>query len=90
MSVQTTYTCDRCGAKQDTYNQFWVVSVRVTSFDALPSNYDRGKSAHWCRACCEMYGILPHTKECTVITPEPTLEDLIREIVREEVQGSKP
>lgn len=85
MSVQTTYTCDRCGAKQDTHQQFWNVAVRVWSFDSLPTSYDMGPKNQWCRSCCEMFGILPHTKERTVITPEPTIEDLIREIVRQEV-----
>lgn len=86
MSVQTTYTCDRCGAKQETHSQFWIVSVRVTPFNRDPSQFDTGPSAHWCRSCCEVFGILPHTKERMVITPAPTLEDMVREIVREEIK----
>jgi len=86
MSIQTTYTCDCCGAKQETSDQFWVVQVMVRAYDTMPGySSDGGKLKHWCRECCEKQDILPSLRTVGVQFTPPTFEDLIREIVREEV-----
>jgi hypothetical protein len=66
----------------------WQVQVSL-SYYGPPAKYDTTKeSALWCRACVEKVGLLsiPEKVESTVITPKLTVEDLIREIVREEIE----
>ena len=82
--IETKYICDRCKAEQPTAEQFWKVGIQVHTINSQPRPYDTGPTAQWCRECVEDMGILPTFKEGKVVDPKPTLEDMIREIVREE------
>jgi len=89
MSKKTIYTCDRCGADQETRNQFWALRVQVKHFDN-PLDWDPAYSEmEVCRSCLEHLGI--HPSPATKASPDynpPSTEELIREILsRVGVQG---
>ena len=89
MSTSVTYKCDRC-SKQQTNTpslpykeqlQMWAVAVSL--------NGSSRRTADWCRECVILMGILDVQKEGDVAvtpTPPPTIEDIIREIVNEEIR----
>ena len=84
MATKTIYTCDKCGAEQNTRTQFWTLQVTArTSCDALASSIS-GLSIEVCRSCLEKYGI--YAKEKPKPTPEEnriTLESLIIDIIKQ-------
>ena len=82
--IETKYICDRCGAVQDTVEQFWNVRVQVNIVNSSFSDYDTGPKKQWCRKCVEEIGILPRPSNRPVSFPVMTIEDMIREIVHEE------
>lgn len=91
MSVTTTYTCDRCGAQQSTPEQFWTIGVVAkhdlhTAFPKWELPLERNRM-QVCRACCEAMGMVPRMVPVENPPPPPTLEDLIRELIREEMQN---
>ncbi len=92
MAQTTTYTCDRCGKWEVDKSDFLVpVAVRVGSSWAkdgwtnaiIPTQM-------WCKECIAAMGILhPGTMgmNAPLLSVAPTLEEVIREIVRDEVEG---
>jgi hypothetical protein len=82
MSVKTTYKCDKCGAEQDTDDQFWTVGI-YANCQCLSDNKVTGKSLQVCRLCLEELGIYAETKinKDLMPVPIPTVEDLIRTIM---------
>ena len=77
-------TCDCC--KQtlgEADSQHFPLTL---TFNGLSRFCDRD----WCRDCCVKYGLLePYTtkdKQIEKIEPPPTIEDIIREIIREELE----
>ena len=96
MSIVVTYTCDRCGHSQPNDTQMWHVGVKVEHCPK-PAKFEywelNGKSL-WCRECIDslqLFGFDPKpTKEMPVSTvAEITLEEKIREIMREEIEASR-
>jgi hypothetical protein len=83
MSIQTIYKCDKCGAEQDTYEQFWAVGIAALHF---PLNTERSfladKSIQVCRPCLESFGIHVTKKPSAPVPKPPTVEELIREILQ--------
>lgn len=88
MSITTTYTCDKCGASQGTYTQMWEIKVAFYHYGNRPEYSDGLQpKALWCRKCVEPYPFLlgrPRLEGDTS-PPPPTLEDFLRDIIREEV-----
>lgn len=86
MAVKTTYTCDLCGHTQDDSNQMWWVGVSIDQNRHTSQRYAKMDQL-WCRACALKRHLLPFSdeKQKAKAPPPPTLEDLVREIVREEV-----
>lgn len=82
----TTYKCDKCG-KEDTTNNLGLADVGV--FVGTFQHY--GGSARkyikeWCLECRREAGLAPSKEQpCVQAEPVLTLEDMVREIVREEV-----
>lgn len=96
MAQTTTYTCDRCKAQQIDDSQF-LTSVMVR----VGANWSRDGYTNsvipaqmWCKECIVGRGLLhPGAISMDVskapATP-PTLEEVIREIMREEIQAGQP
>lgn len=88
MSIQTIYKCDKCHAEQPTIDQFWEVGVSAQCLSSQslsgPRYVSSKHSMHVCRSCLESLGIHVRAEPGKVAPPAPTLEDLIREIVRQE------
>lgn len=84
MSYKTIYTCDKCGKEQLTMDQFWTVGVSANCATYPATNFVTGKFLQVCRPCLESFGIHVQQRPANVPpAPEPpSLEDLIREIVR--------
>lgn len=98
MSIVTTYKCDRCGAEQDTPKQMWEVAILTQHLESLNPKLSNQRHFRflprgtpiWCRKCIDAVGLLdgwtPPTE--TPASPEPTLEDKVREIMRDEIQAA--
>jgi hypothetical protein len=91
MSVTTTYKCDRCSTEQATPEQFWKLRVELRSYKPF-GNFDSSfaaKEAQWCRKCVETVHLAApyqHVEDKEPVPPAPTFEEMLREIVREEIQ----
>ena len=87
--IVTTYTCDRCGHSQPTDDQMWTVIVGINSGHYASQMPYKKREALWCRTCVEKLHLMPpHVLKPADLPPPPTLEDMIREIVADEV-GSR-
>ncbi len=78
-----TYKCDKCGAEAVGENTIGIESITVT----WGQYANRVASGEWCTTCRKKYGLVhvPVTQQRPVPEVEPTLEDMIREIVRKEL-----
>ncbi len=88
MTTKTYYHCDRCGSIHDSNEQMWIMSASLRNARNPSDRHPREKQQDWCRKCVEQFGWLPVSsveKSDHVIVPPPTLEDIIREIVRSEL-----
>ena len=91
MTVKTTYICDHCGHEQDNNKQMWNVSFLVQASERFSRDYQTPKVMElWCRVCTEKFGLLPYEdtpkEKRKNPSPKPSLEDLIRELIRKEMQ----
>jgi hypothetical protein len=88
MSVAVTYKCDRCGHEQETENQMWKVRLAYGYF-GYETHFDDKYEKDWCRDCMAEFGLLinmPETRH--PIVPPPTLDDFLRELVRDEIKAA--
>ena len=94
MSQITTYTCDRCkkSATDTTTRPLFRVHLEINVPSNVRSDHRvRPKQAEWCADCMDAMGLVECVRVNAVYVPEqpvPTFEDLLREIVREEIQGA--
>lgn len=81
-----TYQCDRCGEKSSGVNSVGLEPIYVT----WGSYKNHVVDGEWCLKCREKYGLY-YRKNADDPAPtaetELTLEDMVREIVREEVNS---
>jgi hypothetical protein len=80
---KTILTCDRC-KKEVNAADFFPVEAKLKTHSAE----DRNKK-DWCRSCCIKFNLLPELVDMPDAKrqdPPPTLEDFIREIIREEIR----
>lgn len=96
--ITTTYTCDRCeheqhtdgrqrpGPRAERVRQLYRISIGVNEVaEAQPFE---NPEALWCRNCVVETGLRPWMSDVTEPPKEPIkLEDLIRELVRDEVEN---
>lgn len=82
MAIVTTYTCDKCGHSQKTDEQMWHIGVAVSHRQSLRDTTP-AVTALWCRACVVNIGLFPTAAPAGEprYKPQPTLEEMIREIV---------
>jgi hypothetical protein len=86
----TTYKCDRCGV-EDTTGEIILQYVFVGCGEYLSDAKKRAQSVEWCLKCRIETGLispLPKMPDIKPIEPAPTLEEMIREIVRDEIQNA--
>lgn len=92
--ITTIYKCDRCGDERPTHDQIWSIGISLVSKDSeyrYASTYEGTKPKYlaqdWCRKCVEIYGLLHQhdAKPEEIKQPKATLEDLVRELAREEI-----
>lgn len=91
--MQTTiYKCDRCG-EESTDRQ----EINLDRVGVFVGIYERRFSygspsveliKEWCQNCREKYGLVQKVKESKVEVTPTTLEDMVREIVREELDAN--
>ena len=85
--IITTYQCDRCGTKEAKPDQMWRVGVLCYHVDSQPGPLYTFPAQLWCRPCADLYQLISPPKVVPDnVTPVVTLEDKLREIVREIVQ----
>jgi len=88
MSVTIVRTCDVCGKVIDySKEQFWTVGVYFQGSDHMQSpavsrSATEFKTINACRKCVEGMGIVPRAETKGVISAPPTIESLVRDIVR--------
>jgi hypothetical protein len=65
--------------------------VTTDAYPTVTHSSDWKHQQEWCRACVEEFDLLPRIELKDVPKPEPapTFEDLLREIVREEVEATR-
>ena len=85
----TIYKCDRCGA-EDTSNAIRLerVGAFVGSYQIYQSSgkgLEQPLTKDWCKACRLEAGFRVHSEPEPVTETPVTLEDLIRELIREEI-----
>ena len=92
--ITTTYQCDRCGAISVGQDEHDLKAITIGICSAMTYHYSlsdfSNRTAYWCRKCRVEVGIEHpnRAKDVTPIAPSPTLEELIREMVREEIEAS--
>jgi len=88
---ETILTCDRCRKKVDNLSEVGagIRSLHYGSYGGGDTYVVHQFGAEWCLECCIEMGIAKPRKESSAqpIQPFPTLEDMIREIIREEVEN---
>ncbi|MEE9597935.1 MAG: hypothetical protein V3V96_14270 [Acidiferrobacterales bacterium] len=84
-----TYKCDRCKKEiNHPKEQVWNVAVGLECEPKSPSLfYSSCPRAQWCRRCTEEFRlVVAPSVPVPPLPPPPTIEDLIREIVQQEVE----
>lgn len=88
MSFKVIQTCDRCnrsGSPEEIQLRGIFVRVGTNLHDYGGAQQCNNFCAQWCDNCVREVGIWPPSPTSPPpIHPPPTLEDMIREIVREE------
>ena len=90
MSKKTILKCDRCGTEgknEETVLFDVILGTTTTSYAysaiKVVPRYREWKK-EWCEKCCDEFHLLKKA-EPQEESPLPTLEDMVREIVREEI-----
>lgn len=90
--IKSEFICDRCGRSFPMSGEnlpkiwYWEVRLAINQGSSYPT---KSKSVQWCRECSEETGWLPPQIKPKEFVPEPekaTLESIIRDIVREEIE----
>lgn len=82
MGIATIYKCDKCGNEQSTPEQFWKLGLTARCMSLGGSHATNDINCMYvCRPCLEALGIYVRQPKADA-PPPPTLEDIIREIVR--------
>jgi hypothetical protein len=93
MSRVTTYTCDKCGATSTDAAVIRLERVCIVFGQHHTTTQHEEHSADWCLRCRIYMGITHagyDTQNKIDPRPEPpTLEELVREIIKEEIENAK-
>ncbi len=89
--IKTQYVCDKCKTEVQR-DDLWTMNICVEhgpqSYISSYASITVQRQKHWCRTCVEGVGLLPKVlaPKNEVVT-EPTFEELIRRICREELEA---
>ena len=89
--ISIIYKCDKCGAEQNTKNQFWELSVTTTHLGSpFLETTKCTKPYQVCRKCLEHMGIYTQKsiKESTEFNP-PTIEKLLKEVILRTIEENQ-
>ena len=95
MAERRIFTCDRCKATWDITKehdpQRWTVAL---SFQCAPHSPEftyttPNLRATWCRPCVEQSGLFVSRSTTTVAEQLRTIEDVLRDIIRDEIATAK-
>ena len=92
MATIITTTCDRCKKEIVDRDQIWRLSLSRACCPAVPNKMFPEVKAEWCRPCMIEMHLLGHGKvieNVTPVSPAPTMEDYVREMVREEIGNAR-
>jgi len=87
MGTQVTFTCDRCKKVLASEDALWEVALTCESRNGYRSHYftpTKQQKAEWCRPCVDEMGVFVGLIRAETPEQPPTIENIIREIVREE------
>lgn len=85
MSSKTIISCDRCKKEFGDRKDMKVVSAYVGTYAGFESAF-RSFTQDWCHSCLNEFGLPADYKEKpSMPVPGPSLEDMIREIIRQEM-----
>lgn len=76
----TVYKCDRCGAEQNTSEQFWSVGIVAGQDSITPQYKPMDRQMHVCRKCLNELGVFSSSKSKE--EKVPMIEGLIREVAQ--------
>lgn len=97
MTTTVIYICDRCKQEAKSrhdnggYPPLWMVSILCEPIDHRSQYHSPNKyqTAELCPACVAALGIMKPLLRAETDPPAPTLDDMIRAIVREEQQSGE-
>jgi hypothetical protein len=87
MSTKSIVTCDRCKKEFPNRDEVKAVSAFIGTYSGWEGAF-KSFNQDWCHECLEELGLPNSAKQrVSMPAPGPSLEDMIREIVRQEVQS---
>ena len=89
--IKTEYVCDRCGKTappriETSQPPLWQISVRCEPIDSHNKYCPTQQEAQWCNACVEELKVKRPLIYGGGEPEPPTLEAIIRDIVRSEIE----
>lgn len=94
MTTEIVYTCDRCKKPAASRHEnggfppLWVVSIHCAPIDSMDRYHKSAyQKAELCPPCVDELRIMKPLLAADVEQPAPTLDDMVRAIVREEQSG---
>jgi hypothetical protein len=86
---KTILTCDRCKKEVDGLNQVaaGIRKENYSTYGGRATTINSPYMAEWCQVCCEIVGLYNYDPPPTPEQTQITLEELIREIIREEIDN---
>jgi hypothetical protein len=89
MATKVILTCDRC---KQTTEKLWEIGITCEPLGdyVYRSQFHvirKQQKTEWCEPCVKEMDINRPLLRAQTITPSPTIEDMIREIVRSEQNG---
>jgi hypothetical protein len=89
--VVKTYICDRCKRKvEENGLQEVTVSVKEARGSAYYNYNVLNRRAEWCGDCCTETGMVLSKMDIVPDKKYPTLEEMIRDVIREEMAVCYP
>jgi len=91
--IKTEYICDNCGAVQQTPEQMWEIGIAYSHTPMSAYSTTIKHQQLWCRECMvkkHLLGDEVEKKKVEAPPIAPSLEDLIRTLIQEEMDARDP